>query len=174
MGTAIPVGLVEEGPLDVNAFNETPNERIALTKRSDGRQPPAHRVEIVGDDRGEDAAYAVGLEPLARPMQRVGLEAVLIEIHPAIAVDLEIEELPSHWPPRPPLAMASSSSFVQGRVRPAVAARTSFTVSGLTAGAAFPHWRRMNVNAPAICSSLSVAPSGGIRPTDPSFPCSRM
>src|SRR6185436_19177344 len=128
------------------------NQRIAIANRGECRQPAAHGRDVVSDDGGEQAGYAVCVKPFARPMQVGGTEIILIEVNPAIAVDLQIEKAHGRGacPPRPAPPIASSSSFVQGRVRLVVAARTSFTVPGSTGPAAFPHCRRVNVSAPAI------------------------
>ena len=66
MGSTISVRLVEKGPFDVDAGNEPSDKRIGVTKRRDDRQPRAHRVEIISNDRGEDAAYTVSFDSLAR------------------------------------------------------------------------------------------------------------
>jgi len=51
---------------------------------------------------------------------------------------------------RAPRMSASSSSFVQGRARPAVSARTFLTAAGSTGLPVWPHSRRMYVNTAAI------------------------
>ena len=95
------------------------------------RQPAAHRLEIVGDDRREERRNAVGFEPFAGAVQVDGGQVVLVEIDAGIAVDLQIEiaaqpAVAAGCPPRPAPPRVESSSFVHGRVRLAVAARTSF------------------------------------------------
>ena len=48
------------------------------------------------------------------------------------------------------------------------------TSSATTGVPVFPHSRRIYVKTDAICSSFSAPPSGGIRPTGPSLPASRI
>src|SRR5262245_64573687 len=106
-----------------------------------------HRRQIVGDDRCKKACHTIGIESLARVMELVGVEFVLVEIDAGVAVHLQIEKRRGggHLAPCPPrpAARAVSSSLVHGRVRPAVAVRTSLTAFGSTGPAALPHCRRM-------------------------------
>ena len=93
MCAAIARGLVEERSLDVNAGDEAGRERIARAQRGQPCEAPAHQVDVVRDDGGEDAGDPVSLEPQAGGVQIVGRQSVAVEVDAGIAVDLEIERL---------------------------------------------------------------------------------
>jgi len=92
VGAAVAVGRADERTLDVDAGDEAPGEGILRAVRHQGRHPPLHPLERFGGEGGKDSRDAVGLEPLARGVQRVGGQAVAVEVHAAVAVDLEVEK----------------------------------------------------------------------------------
>src|SRR4029453_9874214 len=90
MRAAIAVALVEKRAFDVQTGDYTASHRILLAEGRERRQPPAHGVETIGDDRRERGADAVGLEAGAGEMQPLCGQSILIEIDAGISVDLEI------------------------------------------------------------------------------------
>ena len=75
MGAAVAVGLVDERALDVNTGDQPLGERILVSKRGQRREPAAHQVELLRDDRGQETAHAVSVEPLAGAVQLLGRSA---------------------------------------------------------------------------------------------------
>ena len=63
----------------------------ASRRRTRFAEPRAHPADVFGDDGREDAARPVGVEPLARAVEVVGGEVVLVEVDAGVAVYLEVE-----------------------------------------------------------------------------------
>src|SRR5690349_12370770 len=85
-----------ERTLDVQPGDDPRRQRITFPQLYQPREPRAHRLHMLCDDGGEDAADAVSVEFLASRVQVVRREFILVEINAAVAVDLQVEVTHEH------------------------------------------------------------------------------
>ena len=91
MGAGVARFRTEERSFQVDAGNHVGCQRVLPADDCKSCQPCGHATEIVGNDRRQGVADAVGTEFLAGPMAGVDGQVVGIEVDAVAAVELQIE-----------------------------------------------------------------------------------